>query len=44
VKKAAEEMKEEEAEHVRLIEEWLKRTPKPETDWAIDPDPPALAD
>ena len=44
VKTAAEEMKEEEAEHVRLIEEWLKRTPKPETDWAIDPDPPALAD
>jgi len=44
VKKAAEEMKEEEAEHVRLIEEWLKRTPKPDADWAIDPDPPALAD
>lgn len=44
VKKAAEEMKQEEAEHVRLIEEWLKRTPKPETDWAVDPDPPVLAD
>lgn len=44
VKKAAEEMKKEEAEHVRLIEEWLKRTPKPDADWAIDPDPPALAD
>ena len=44
VKKAAEQMMQEEAEHVRLIEEWLKRTPKPETDWAIDPDPPALAD
>jgi hypothetical protein len=29
---------------VRLIEEWLKRTPKPDTDWAIDPDPPVLAD
>ena len=44
VKKAAEAMKEEEAEHVRLIEEWIKRTPKPDADWAIDPDPPALAD
>ena len=44
VKKAAEKMKEEEAEHVRLIEEWLKRTPRPDADWAIDPDPPALAD
>ena len=44
VKKAAEEMKEEESEHVSLIEEWLRRTPKPDTDWAIDPDPPVLAD
>lgn len=44
VKKAAEEMEQEEAEHVRLIEEWLKRTPKPDTDWSIDPDPPVLAD
>jgi rubrerythrin len=44
VKKAAEEMREEEAEHVRLIEEWIKRTPKPDADWAIDPDPPTLAD
>lgn len=44
VKKAAEEMMEEEAEHVRLIEEWLKRTPKPDREWANDPDPPALAD
>jgi rubrerythrin len=44
VKKAAQEMEQEEAEHVRLIEEWLKRTPKPDADWAIDPDPPVLAD
>ena len=44
VKKAAVEMEQEEAEHVRLIEEWLKRTPKPDADWAIDPDPPVLAD
>ena len=44
VKKAAEGMKEEEAEHVRLIEEWIKRTPKPDADWAVDPDPPVLAD
>jgi rubrerythrin len=44
VKKAAVEMEQEEAEHVRLIEEWLKRTPKPDSDWSVDPDPPALAD
>jgi len=44
VKKAAQEMQKEEAEHVRLIEDWLKRTPKPSADWAVDPDPPVLAD
>jgi rubrerythrin len=44
VKNAAKEMEAEEAEHVRLIEEWLKRTPKPDADWSIDPDPPVLAD
>jgi rubrerythrin len=44
VKKAAKEMEGEEAEHVRLIEEWLKRTPKPDANWSIDPDPPVLAD
>jgi rubrerythrin len=44
VKKAAAEMEGEEAEHVRLIEEWIKRTPKPTANWSIDPDPPVLAD
>lgn len=44
VKKAAQEMEREEAEHVRLIEEWIKRTPKPDAGWAVDPDPPVLAD
>ena len=44
VRKAAQEMAEEEAEHVRLIEEWLKRTPAPDRDWERDPDPPAQSD
>lgn len=44
VRKAAQEMAEDEAEHVRLIEEWLKRTPPPERDWERDPDPPAQSD
>jgi rubrerythrin len=44
VRKGALEMEEEEAEHVRLIEEWLKRTPKPEANWETDQDPPVLAD
>lgn len=44
VRKSALEMAAEEAEHVRLIEEWIRRTPKPAEDWAYDPDPPASAD
>jgi rubrerythrin len=44
VRKRALEMAEEEAEHVRLIEDWMSRTPPPDDDWAYDPDPPASAD
>jgi len=44
VRKAAREMAAEEAEHVRLIEDWLKRTPPPDKDWAHDPDPPLVSD
>jgi rubrerythrin len=33
-----------EAEHVRLIEEWMKRTPPPEPHWDYDPDPPRYVD
>jgi len=44
VRKAAREMAAEEAEHVRLIEDWLKRTPPPDKDWEHDPDPPFVSD
>jgi len=44
VRKGALEMREDEAEHVRLIEEWLKRTPVPDSNWETDPDPPVLSD
>ena len=44
VRKAAQEMAAEEAEHVHLIEDWLKRTPPPDKDWGDDPDPPVLSD
>jgi rubrerythrin len=44
VRKGALEMEQDEAEHVRLIEEWLRRTPKPEANWEADQDPPVLAD
>ncbi|TSA13055.1 MAG: rubrerythrin [Betaproteobacteria bacterium] len=44
VRKGALEMEEDEAEHVRLIEEWIKRTPVPDDNWETDPDPPMLSD
>jgi len=44
VRKGALEMEQDEAEHVRLIEEWLKRTPLPDANWEADPDPPTLSD
>jgi len=44
VRRAAQEMALEEAEHVQLIQEWLKRTPEPGPNWALDPDPPMLLD
>ena len=44
VRKGALEMEEDEAEHVRLIEAWLKRTPKPDPNWETDQDPPVLSD
>ena len=30
----------EEAEHVALVQEWLKRYPEPDQDWDMDDDPP----
>lgn len=44
VRAGAREMEQDEAEHVRLIEEWIKRTPKPDSNWEVDPDPPTLSD
>jgi len=40
VRKAARQMQAEEREHVELVKAWMKKVPKPERDWAIDPDPP----
>ncbi len=44
VREAARRMQQEEAEHVRLIEQWVQRTPLPQSDWAQDPDRPVLSD
>jgi rubrerythrin len=40
VRKAARELQAEEREHVLLVRAWMKKVPKPDADWAIDPDPP----
>lgn len=40
VRKAAVELRDEEREHVELIEAWMARVPKPDANWADDPDPP----
>jgi rubrerythrin len=42
VRDAAREMAAEEAGHVSLIEEWMKRVPKPAPGWDEDPDPPRM--
>jgi rubrerythrin len=42
VRDAAREMAAEEAEHVRLIEAWMKRVPRPAAGWDEDPDPPRV--
>ena len=34
----------EEAEHVRELEDWVRRMPRPTSDWADDPDPAAVID
>jgi len=40
VRDAAREMAADEAEHVRLIREWMQRVPQPKPGWDEDPDPP----
>lgn len=40
IRKAAIEMRDEEREHVELIQAWMAKVPQPEKDWAEDPDPP----
>jgi rubrerythrin len=44
VKAAAKEMAVEEAEHVALVREWMKKVPQPTPGWDEDPDPPRIND
>jgi rubrerythrin len=44
VRKAALELEAEEREHVELVRAWLAKVPPPDSDWAVDPDPPSYTD
>jgi len=44
VRKAAREMHAEEREHVALVRAWLRKTRKPDSTWAEDPDPARYTD
>jgi len=44
IRRAAEEMRAEEAEHVELVQAWLAKVPAPEEGWGEDPDPPRYED
>jgi rubrerythrin len=44
IRRAARELRREEREHVALVRAWLKKVPRPDRDWANDPDPPHVSD
>ncbi|MGE5475209.1 MAG: ferritin-like domain-containing protein [Bacteroidales bacterium] len=44
VRGLARDFADEEAEHVKELEEWLGKVPRPAIDWADDPDPAAVID
>ena len=44
IREAARELRYEEREHVALVKAWMKKVPKPATNWADDPDPPSYTD
>lgn len=44
VRAAARELQAEEAEHVALVRQWMEKVPRPDNDWAADPDPPRYTD
>jgi len=44
VRDAVREMVMGEREHVLLVEAWMRKVPKPDVDWADDPDPPRYSE
>ena len=41
VQDMARQLRDDEQQHVALLEEWIGRYPEPEKGWDEDPDPPA---
>jgi rubrerythrin len=41
---AAEDLRDEEAAHVELVQAWIARVPPPGPEWSVDPDPPRYID
>ena len=44
VRRAARRLRAEEAEHVALVKAWMKKVPRPDPNWAADPDPATYTD
>lgn len=44
VRRAARELQAEEKEHVALVRAWIKKFPRPDRNWANDPDPASAPD
>lgn len=42
ISEMAAEFAAEEAEHVRMLEDWIAKVPAAEATWAFDPDPPSM--
>ncbi|MEO7939260.1 MAG: ferritin family protein [Burkholderiaceae bacterium] len=40
IRQAALQLQAEESEHVALVRSWMDKVPQPDSDWALDPDPP----
>lgn len=42
IRELASQFASEESEHVRLLGEWIRKYPAPDSNWDFDPDPPAM--
>lgn len=44
IRRVAEQMRDEETEHVALVQAWMAKVQPPGPDWSVDPDPPRYID